>query len=147
VKLQNDEEDTMSNANQQGPTDGLSPYLQIGDAGAAAAADFYIKAFGAEELMRMPAEDGKRFMHIHLRLNGGSLMMADSFPEHGCPATMPGGITLHLQVGDADAWFDRAVAAGAEVAMPLENMFWGDRYGQIRDPFGFTWSIGGPVKG
>lgn len=95
----------------------------------------------------MPAEDGKRWMHIHLHVNGSSLMMADSFPEYGCPASIPGGVTLHLQVDDADRWFDRAVAAGCEVVTPLENMFWGDRYGQVKDPFGFSWSIGSLQKG
>lgn len=56
-------------------------------------------------------------------------------------------MTLHLHVDDADAWFDRAVAAGATVVMPIDNMFWGDRYGQIKDPFGHQWSIGAPIKG
>jgi PhnB protein len=72
-------------------------------------------------------------------------MLHDEFPEYVGRADVdsgsPRGLTLHLQVDNADTWFDRAVAAGATVAMPLENMFWGDRYGQITDPFGYRWSI------
>jgi len=131
---------------KQGPMTGLAPYLQIGDKGVDAASAFYQKAFAAQEVMRMPAEDGKRVMHCHLVVNGGHLMMSDSFPEYGHPAQTPAAVTLHLQVDDADAWWERAVAAGCEVTMPLDNQFWGDRYGQLKDPFGFSWSIGGPVK-
>jgi PhnB protein len=98
--------------------------------------------------MRHLADDGKRLMHAHLKLNGGSLMLNDDFPEYrdGAAAPPPAGTTLHLHVRDADAAWDKAVAAGATVKFPLENQFWGDRYGQIEDPFGFTWSIGGPTK-
>jgi PhnB protein len=130
----------------QGPTGGLTPHLQIGDGRAAAAIDFYIAAFGATELRRQAAsETDARLMHAHLHVNGASLMLHDEFPEYVDPSEhdggTPRGLTLHLQVDDADAWFARAVAAGAQVTMPLENMFWGDRYGQVRDPFGFRWSI------
>jgi PhnB protein len=130
----------------QGPHGGVTPHLSLSDG--AAAVDFYKQAFGAEELMRMLADDGRRIMHGHLRINGASVMLADHFPEYcgGAPASAPAGVTLHLQVDDADAWFDRAVAAGAKPVMPLDDMFWGDRYGQVEDPFGHRWSIGSPIR-
>jgi len=90
----------------------------------------------------MPPDEKGRYMHIHLVVNGGSLMLADAFPEHGHALETPGGVTLHLQVDDADAWWKRAVDAGAEPLMPVTAMFWGDRYGQFRDPFGMRWSVG-----
>lgn len=138
----------MTDTRTQGPTTGLTPHLVIRDGRGADAIAFYVAAFGAHEAMRMPADDGKRLMHAHLRINHGSLMLADDFPDYrgGVPAGAPAGITLHLQVDDADAWFARAVAAGAEVRMPLADMFWGDRYGQLADPFGHVWSIGAPVR-
>jgi PhnB protein len=125
-------------AEAQGPTGGVTPHLTIGGRRGAQAADWYARAFGAEELMRMPAEDGVRLMHCHLRINGGSLMLADDFPEyHGqVDAPSPMGVTMHLQTPDPDAAWARAVEAGAEVTMPLADQFWGDRYGQLRDPFG-----------
>ncbi len=131
----------------QGPAGGVTPHLTIGDGRAGEAVDFYTAAFGAAEQMRHLADDGKRIMHSHLQINGGSVMLNDDFPEfHGGDYAPPAAMTLHLQVGDADAWFEKAVAAGATVRMPLENQFWGDRSGRIDDPFGFSWSIGGPVK-
>ncbi len=132
----------------QGPTAGLTPHICIRDGRAAEAIDFYVRAFGAVEQRRMPAEDGKRLMHAHLHVNGASLMLNDDFPEmHGGEvARAPEGVVLHLQVDDADAWWNRAVAAGAIVKFPLADMFWGDRYGHVADPFGFTWSIGAPIK-
>ena len=131
----------------QRPT-GISCYLHPKGGRAAEAADFYKKAFAAEEVMRQPADDGKRLMHIHLNINGGSLLMSDEFPEYSQSKVRDmGGFTIHLQVDDADAWWDRAVAAGCTVRMPIENQFWGDRYGSVRDPFDVDWSIGGPIKG
>jgi PhnB protein len=128
------------------PTGGLTPHIQIGDNRAAEAIDFFIKAFGATEIRRVPAEDGVRLMHAHIHINGASLMLHDEFPEYVDPAEADvaggSGLTLHLQVDDADKWFDRAVAAGATATMPVEDMFWGDRYGQVVDPFGYRWSIG-----
>lgn len=137
----------MANPADQGPNDGLTPHLSIGGGRAAEAIDFYKRAFGAEESMRMPADDGKRLMHAHLKINGASLMLADDFPEYrgGTPQPAPSAVTLHLQVDDADRWFERAVAAGATATMPLADQFWGDRYGQVRDPFGHMWSIGAPI--
>jgi PhnB protein len=135
----------------QAPTGGLTPHIQIGDKRAAEAIDFYIKAFGATEIRRMPAEDGVRLMHAHVHINGSSLMLHDEFPEFVDPAQADvaggSGLTLHLQVDDADAWFDRAVAAGATASMPLQDMFWGDRYGQVTDPFGYRWSIAHTLRG
>ena len=132
----------------QGPTTGLTPHIAIADKRASEAIDFYIRAFGATENVRVPADDGVRLMHAHLTINGASLMMHDEFPEYvEHQSGPPDGVTLHLQVDDADAWFERAVAAGATVVMPLDNMFWGDRYAQLKDPFGHQWSIGGPIKG
>jgi PhnB protein len=125
----------------------LSCYLHPKGGRAAEVAEFYKRAFAAEEVMRNVAEDGKRLMHIHLTINGGSLLMSDEFPEYSQSQVREmGGFTIHLQVDDADLWFDRAVAAGCSVRMPLENQFWGDRYGSVRDPFDIDWSIGGPVK-
>ena len=100
----------------------------------------------ATEVLRMPPDEKGRYMHIHLLVNGGSLMLADAFPDHGHPLETQGGYTLHLQVDDADAWWKRAVEAGAEPLMPVTDMFWGDRYGQFRDPFGVRWSVGTTIK-
>ena len=130
----------------QRPT-GISCYLHPKGGRAAEAADFYKKAFAAEEVMRQTADDGRRLMHIHLHINGGSLLMSDEFPEYSQSKVREmGGFTIHLQVDDADTWWERAVAAGCEIRMPIENQFWGDRYGSLRDPFGVDWSIGGPIK-
>lgn len=132
----------------QGPATGLTPHICIRDGRAAEAVDFYARAFGATEQRRNLADDGKRLMHAHLHLNGASLMLHDDFPEFrgGQAAGAPEGVVLHLQVDDADTWFERAVAAGASVTMPIGDQFWGDRYGQVADPFGYTWSIGAPIK-
>lgn len=131
------------------PTGGLTPHIQIGDNRAAEAIDFYVAAFGATEVRRQPADDGVRLMHAHLHINGASLMLHDEFPEYVSPADVGAaggsGLTLHLQVDDADAWFNRAVSAGATASMPVADMFWGDRYGQVTDPFGYRWSIGQPI--
>jgi PhnB protein len=135
-------------ADQPQAPSGISCYLHPKDGRAAEAAAFYQQAFAAEEVMRQLADDGRRLMHIHLRINGGSLMMSDGFPEYAQSQVRDmGGFTIHLQVDDADAWWMRAVDAGCTVRMPLANQFWGDRYGSVRDPFGVDWSIGGPAKG
>lgn len=132
----------------QGPTGGLTPHIAIADKRASEAIEFYKQAFGAVEQVRMPAEDGVRLMRAHLLLNGSSLMMHDDFPEYSGEAmAAPSGVTLHLQVDDADRWYDRAIAAGATSVMAPDNMFWGDRYAQVKDPFGHLWSIGHPLKG
>ena len=139
----------MSANPDQGPAGGVTPHLTIKDRRGHEAIAFYKAAFGAEEAMPPHlADDGERIMHAHLRINGGSVMLNDEFPEYGaCGAgSAPGGVTLHLQVGDADQIGSRALKAGATATMPLADQFWGDRYGQIKDPFGHSWSIGAPVK-
>jgi PhnB protein len=139
----------VDDARQQGPTGGVTPHITIRGGRAADAIEFYEIAFGAVELMRAMADDGQRIMHAHLDLNGGSLMLNDEFPEYQGPADTGSGpatgVVLHLQVDDADGCWERALTAGAEVKFPIADMFWGDRYGQVVDPFGFTWSIGSPV--
>ena len=123
---------------------GIVPYLSLD--GASRAAEFYARAFGAREVFRHPPDSKGRTMHIHLHLNGGSLMLSDPYPEHGHPHQAAQGYTLHLKVEDVDSWWQRAVAAGAEVVLPLQKMFWGDRYGQLRDPFGVLWSMAQPSE-
>jgi len=123
---------------------GVAPYLHLSDAAGAAA--FYKSAFAAEEVARMAAGGGPKLLHVHLYINGASVMLSDAFPEHGAPLETPGGFTLHLQVDDADAWWDRAIKAGCTVKLPIADMFWGDRYGMLKDPFGVGWSIGAPLK-
>lgn len=133
-------------AGQEGPRGGVTAHLTVREGKAGEAIAFYKAAFAAEELARHPAEDGKRLMHAHLLVNGGHLMLNDDFPEWTGGIAPPAGVTLHLQVDDPDAWWQRALDAGAVVRLPLDNQFWGDRYGQVDDPYGFTWSIGAPVK-
>jgi PhnB protein len=136
----------MDHSNQ-GPSGGVTAHLTIRDNRASEAIDFYRRAFGDDEVGRHMADDGKRIMHAHLKLNGGALMLNDDFPEFGHgEAGPPASVTLHLQVPDADAAWQRALDAGSEVRFPMADQFWGDRYGQVKDPFGFTWSIGAPVK-
>jgi uncharacterized glyoxalase superfamily protein PhnB len=120
----------------------VTPQLRV--RGAAAAIDFYRAAFGATELLRNVAPDGRSIMHARLRIGDSIVIVNDEFPERGgtSPAALEGSpVTLHLYVEDADAAFARAVKAGAMVEKPLEDAFWGDRYGQLRDPFGHSWSI------
>jgi PhnB protein len=126
------------------------PHLVVSDG--AAAIEFYEKAFGAVCNNKHLAEDGRRIMHADLTIGAGIFMLNDDFPEFGegmakAPARL-GGTTfaMHLEVPDADVAWERAVKAGAEILMPLDNQFWGMRYGQLKDPFGHHWSIGGPVK-
>jgi uncharacterized glyoxalase superfamily protein PhnB len=124
---------------------GIVPYLTVD--GAAKAADFYTRAFAAEIAQIMPPDDKGRTMHAHVYINGNSLMMSDAYPEHGHPLQQPAAFSVMLKVDDADAWYDRAIAAGCIAIMPPADMFWGDRYGQLKDPFGVIWAINGPVKG
>lgn len=117
--------------------------------GASAAIDFYVKAFGAAELMRLPSPQEGKLMHAGIRIGDSMIMLADEHPECDSrgPRSLQGTpVTLHLQVEDADALFARAVEAGAEVIMPVTDMFWGDRYGVVQDPFGHRWSIATQVR-
>lgn len=138
----------MTDANpDQGPTTGVTPHLTIPSKGAVAAIDFYQIAFAAEVLDKKLADDGERLIHAHLKINGASVMLNDEFPEYtGSQDIRPAGVTLHIQVDDPDAWWTRAMLGGAEPVMDMADQFWGDRYGQLRDPFGHSWSIGGPKK-
>ena len=133
-------EATPIEAGQQTITGGVAPYLNVD--GAIKAADFYVRAFGADDVARIPPDDKGRSMHCHVRINGGSVMISDFYPEHGHPFAAPQAFTLHLQVEDFDAWWNRATAAGAQVVQAPHDAFWGDRYGMLKDPFGVTWSIG-----
>ena len=121
---------------------GVIAYLTVD--GAVAAAEFYARAFGAVEIGRQPVDAKGRTMHIHLAFNGTSLMLSDGFPEHGHPALPPQGFTMIIPATDIDKQFDRAVKAGATVLQPVQTMFWGDRYGALRDPFGVTWGMNQP---
>lgn len=129
------------------PFPGVTPFLTIREGRGADALDFYGRAFGAETASKNLAQDGRRIMQAELRLNGGAVMLSDEFPEFmGGPQPPAAGVTLHLQVDDADRWWARAVEAGAQVLMPIGDQFWGDRYGQVADPFGHRWSIGSPIR-
>jgi len=123
---------------------GIVPYLTLD--GAMKAADFYARAFGAEMAAAQPVDAKGRTMHVHLYVNGSSLMLSDAYPEHGHSLSKPQGFTLVLQVDDIDHAWKRAVDAGAEAAMPVQDMFWGDRHGQVRDPFGVLWSLNQPKQ-
>lgn len=125
---------------------GVYPYLGV--KGGKAALDFYARAFGATEEYRPYGEDGERIMHARFRVNGDAILLSDDYPEFrgGAEAPPPSGVTIHLEVDDADLWWNRAVEAGGQIVMPLADQFWGDRYGQLRDPFGHSWSIGAPIK-
>jgi PhnB protein len=119
----------------------LTPYMTVRDA--ARAIEFYKQAFGAVEKGVMPAPDGK-IMHAELIIGDSVFMLADEFPQYGSmspQSTGGAGMGLHIYVEDVDSAFDRAVKAGAKVEMPVSDMFWGDRYGKLADPFGHKWSI------
>ena len=120
----------------------ITPSLIVRDA--AKAIDFYKKALGAEELVRMPSPDGK-ILHAELKIGDSIIFLSDEMPHS--PAKSPqtlGGVTgvLNLYVHDVDKSFQRALDAGAKVAMPVADQFWGDRYGSLTDPFGYTWGLG-----
>jgi PhnB protein len=127
----------------------LSPHLCVD--GAAAAIDFYVKAFGAVEIGRVPGKDG-RLIHAAVQINGSTVLLNDDFPEYNegkssTPIALGGTpVTIHLTVTDVDARFQQAIDAGATVIAALEDQFWGDRYGILRDPFGHHWSMGQPVR-
>jgi len=121
---------------------GIAPYISVD--GASAASEFYKRAFAAEEVARMQGAADGRLLHCHLYINGASVMLSDPFPEHGHAAVKPAGFTLNINIAPGDdiaMWFGRAVDAGCTIVMPLEKMFWGDKYCQIRDPFGVLWSM------
>lgn len=120
----------------------VTPHLTMSDC--AAAIEFYKKAFGAEEIMRMPGPGGQGVMHAEIKIGNSMIMLNDEFPNHGpkAPPSLKGTtFVMHLYVEDADASFDRAVKAGATPQMPVSDMFWGDRFGGLVDPFGHHWSV------
>jgi PhnB protein len=124
----------------------VSPHLVV--AGAAKAIEFYKAAFGAVELMRMPGTNGK-LIHACIKIGDSNVMLVDEFPAWkslGPNALNGTPVTLHLAVDDADAWAARAVAAGAKLTMPVQDMFWGDRYGVVEDPFGHKWAVATHIK-
>ena len=128
----------------------FAPYLVVSDA--AAAIDFYKRAFGAVEVVRHPAPGTDKLMHAHLVIHGGHLMLADDFSQSmggksETPEALGGSpVTFHIHADNADAVWEKATAAGAEVTMPIADQFWGDRYGQLRDPYGHKWSIGQTLR-
>lgn len=129
------------------------PHLVVQDG--LQAVKFYEEALGAKAGNVMMAEDGKRVMHAEVELNGGGVIfLCDEFPEYGSSTTSPktagnASVTMHLEQKkpkDVDAAMVRAAEYGAEITMPAADMFWGARYGRIRDPFGHIWSFGAPIK-
>jgi len=125
--------------------EGLIPHLVCSPC--ADAIEFYKKAFGAEEVSRAPAPDGKRLMHAEIRIAGRPVFLVDDFPEYcggkSGTATSLGGtpVTIHRYVTDCDAAIHQAAQAGATIKMPAADMFWGDRYGVVVDPYGHQWSL------
>ena len=119
------------------------PYLMVADA--YAAADFYVKAFGATDVARMPKNEHGRSLHVHVYVAGQSIMLSDPMPEHGHPLVAPQGYNLMIRVADADAAFRRAVNAGATQVMAPHDAFWGDRYAMVKDPVGVTWALSTPL--
>ncbi len=119
----------------------IAPYLVT--KGAEKAIEFYKKAFGAQELYRMPGPDGK-ILHAEVRIGDSIVMLSDDFPEMktSSPSALGGTpVRIMLYTEDVDAVFQRAVAAGAKAEMPPQDMFWGDRYGKVVDPFGHRWDL------
>ena len=124
----------------------VTPHLVC--AGAADAIEFYKNAFGAVETARLPGPEGK-IAHAMIRIGDSDVMLVDEFPEMGSvsPESLKGSpVTLHLYVDDVDATVERAVKAGAKIAMPVTDMFWGDRYGKLADPFGHHWSVATHIR-
>ena len=124
----------------------VTPHIVV--AGAAKAIDWYKKAFGATEEVRMPDPAG-RVMHACIRINGAAIFLVDEMPEWGSvgPQSLKSSpVTIHLMVQDVDAVFNQAVKAGATVTMPVADQFWGDRYGVLRDPFGHSWSVATHIR-
>ena len=126
------------------------PHIVVSNA--AKAIEFYKKAFGATEVARHMAPGSNKIMHASLNINGGCLILNDDFSEsmgqkpHTPEALGGSPVVLHMQVKDADAAWKRAVDAGAQIVIPIADQFWGDRYGQLRDPLGHTWSIGPTIS-
>lgn len=124
----------------------VTPHLVIKDC--ANAIDFYKKALGAQEIYQSRMPDGK-IMHAMIQIGNSIIMLADEFPAMGAvgPNTLGGtSTTLHIYTDDADKLFNQAVSVGATPVMPIADMFWGDRYGQIKDPYGHSWAIATHIR-
>ena len=124
----------------------VTPFLVC--AGASDAIEFYKKAFGAVELSRLPVPNGK-LIYASIRIGDSVVMLADEFNQWGSlgPKSLKGSpVSLHLYVEDVDGFVERAISAGAVLTMPVADMFWGDRYGQMEDPFGHRWSVGTHIR-
>jgi len=124
----------------------VTPHLTC--AGASDAIDFYQRAFAAVEVARMPGPGGK-LMHAMIRIGDSAVMLVDEFPDYGSfgPKSLKGSpVTIHLYVEDVDAFVRRAVDAGAKITMPIADMFWGDRYCRLEDPFGHQWSVATHIR-
>ena len=132
----------MSN-NLPTPKGGLVAYVTVN--GAIKASEFYQKAFGAEVATILPPDEKGRTMHAHLYINGSSLMLSDAYPEQGHPLREPASFSLTLMVEDVDGWYQRAIQAGCISTTPPADMFWGDRYAALKDPFGVAWAMNGPA--
>lgn len=132
----------MSEPTLAKPKGGVVAYLTV--EGALKASQFYQAAFGAEQVGLYPPDESGRTMHVHLYVNGSSVMLSDPYPEHGCGYVPAAGFNLALMVPDVDAAVKRAVQAGATVMMPPTDMFWGDRYALAKDPFNVLWAFNGP---
>lgn len=139
----------MTNSTVKPIPDGMhtvTPHLIC--AGASDAIEFYKKAFGATENRRLPMPNGK-IMHASIQIGDSTIFLVDEMPECGAfgPKALKGSpVTIHLYVNDVDAFAARAVAAGAKMTMPVADMFWGDRYGQLVDPFGHRWSVATHIR-
>lgn len=124
---------------------GVIPYLMV--RGASDAIAWYGRALGAQERVRMPVEGGDKLMHAELRINEGTVFLSDEFAEYGASlGDGPRGVTMFLRVDDADAWYNRAIEAGATVRMEIADQFWGDRFGEVVDPFGHGWAFASALK-
>ncbi len=135
----------MTDDPQAGVTASVIPHLVV--KGAADALEFYKRAFGMEETLRMASPGGDSIVHAELRHGKGTIYLADEFPQCQSPQTLGGSpVTIHLAVKDIDSAFQQAVDAGAEAVMPPVDMFWGDRYGKLRCPFGHEWSMAQHVR-
>ncbi len=124
----------------------ITPHLVCRNA--VAAIDFYKRAFGAEEIMRLVGPDGT-LMHGSIKIGNSILMLTDEMPQWGSlsPLSLKGSpVTVHLAVPDVDATFARAIKEGAKSTMPVADQFWGDRYGKLQDPFGHVWSVATHVR-
>jgi PhnB protein len=125
----------------------VTPHLVV--RGAGEAIEYYKKAFGAVERFRMLGPDGKSIMHAEIMIGDSIVFLCDEFPNMGSksPAALQGSpVTIHLYVEDVDTVFTQALSAGGKAIMPLQDMFWGDRFGEIVDPFGHHWSLASHVE-